>query len=52
VYSTSSSARGLFGHNADAFEVELSEALLSLNPAGVFNERVETEVLIASRSAL
>jgi ubiquinone/menaquinone biosynthesis C-methylase UbiE len=52
VYSTSSSARRLFGHNADAFEVELSEALLSLNPAGVFNERVETEVLIASRSAL
>ena len=51
VYSTSSSARPLFGDHAETFEAELSEALLSLKPAGVFNERVETEVLIAPRRA-
>jgi ubiquinone/menaquinone biosynthesis C-methylase UbiE len=49
VYSTSSSARPLFGDHAGAFEAELSEALLRLNPAGVFNEQVETEVVIAPR---
>ena len=49
VYSTSSSARQLFGSNAPAFEAELTEALLGLNPTGVFNEQVETEVVIAPR---
>jgi hypothetical protein len=43
VYPISSSARPLFGDNAKAFEAELTEALLSLNPLGVFNEQVETE---------
>ncbi len=47
IYSISSSARPLFGDNAEAFEAELTEALLSLNPAGVFHEQVETEVIIA-----
>jgi ubiquinone/menaquinone biosynthesis C-methylase UbiE len=51
VYSISSSARPLFGDNAKAFEAEMTKALLSLNPAGVFNEQVETEVLIAPKSA-
>jgi ubiquinone/menaquinone biosynthesis C-methylase UbiE len=51
VYSRSSSARPLFGDNAKAFEAELTKALLSLNPAGVFNERVETEVVIAPKIA-
>ena len=51
VYSTSSSARPLFGDNAEAFEEELTKALLSLNPAGVFNEQVETEVVIALKKA-
>lgn len=51
IYSTSSSARPLFGDNAEAFEAELSKALLNLNPAGVFNEHVETEVIIAPRRA-
>lgn len=49
IYSTSNSARPLFGDNATAFEAELSRALLSLNPAGVFNEHVETEVVIAPK---
>jgi hypothetical protein len=39
----------LFGNNATAFEAELTKALLSLNPAGVFNEQIETEVVIAPR---
>ncbi|MGC2656709.1 MAG: class I SAM-dependent methyltransferase [Bryobacteraceae bacterium] len=51
VYSKSNSARPLFGDNAKAFEAELTKALLSLNPAGVFNEQVETEVVIAPRRA-
>jgi ubiquinone/menaquinone biosynthesis C-methylase UbiE len=51
VYSTSSSARPLFGDNAQAFEAELTKALLSLNPAGVFKEQVETEVVIAPKRA-
>ncbi|MFZ0590076.1 MAG: class I SAM-dependent methyltransferase [Bryobacteraceae bacterium] len=51
VYSMSSSARPLFGDNAKAFEAALTKALLSLNPAGVFNEQVETEVVIAPKRA-
>jgi hypothetical protein len=34
-----------------AFEAELTKALLRLNPAGVFHEQVETEVVIAPRIA-
>jgi len=52
IYSTSNSARPLFGDNAQVFEAELSRALLALNPDGVFYEHVETEVLIAPRKAL
>jgi ubiquinone/menaquinone biosynthesis C-methylase UbiE len=51
VYSKSSSAKPLFGDHAKAFEAELTEALLSLNPAGVFNEQLETEVVIATKRA-
>lgn len=51
LYSMSSSARPLFGDNAMAFEAELTKALLSLNPAGVFNEQLETEVVIAPKRA-
>jgi hypothetical protein len=47
----SSSAKPLFGNNVKAFEAELTQALLCLNPAGVFNEQVETEVLIAPKRA-
>ena len=49
LYSISSSARPLFGGNAKAFEAELKKALLSLNPAGVFDEHLETEVVIAPK---
>ncbi len=51
VYSRSSSAKPLFGDKAKAFEAELTKSLLSLNPAGVFNEQVETEVVIALKNA-
>jgi ubiquinone/menaquinone biosynthesis C-methylase UbiE len=51
IYSISSSARPLFGDTAEAFEAELSEALLRLEPAGVFTERLETEVVIAPKRA-
>jgi ubiquinone/menaquinone biosynthesis C-methylase UbiE len=51
VYSKSSSARPLFGDNAKAFEAEVTKALLSLNPVGVFNEHVETEVVVAPKRA-
>ncbi len=51
VYSISSSARPLFGDNAKAFEAELTKALLSLNAAGIFNEQIETEVVIAHKKA-
>jgi hypothetical protein len=49
IYSTSTSARPLFGDKAMEFEAELRKALLSLNPGGIFNERVETEVVIAPK---
>lgn len=50
IYSISSSARSLFGDKVGAFETQLTEALLSHNPAGIFRERLETEVLIAPKS--
>ena len=51
VYSMSSSARPSFGDNAEAFEAELTKALLNLNSSGVFNEQIETEVVIAPKRA-
>ncbi|HEV2135281.1 MAG TPA: class I SAM-dependent methyltransferase [Terracidiphilus sp.] len=51
VYSISTSARPLFGNNVRAFEAELTKALLSLNPVGVFKEQIETEVMIAPKRA-
>lgn len=51
VYSMSSSARPSFGDNAEAFESELTKALLNLNSSGIFNEQIETEVVIAPKRA-
>jgi ubiquinone/menaquinone biosynthesis C-methylase UbiE len=51
IYSMSNSARLLFDHRAEEFEADLSEALLRFNPAGVFNECLETEVVIAPKRA-
>lgn len=52
VYSISTSPRSAFGERAAQFERELTELLLARNSAGVFRERVETEVLIARRQIL
>lgn len=49
VYSTSGGSRRLFGDRAAEFEAALTRALLSVEPTGVFHERLETEVLIARR---
>ncbi|HEX4197376.1 MAG TPA: class I SAM-dependent methyltransferase [Caulobacteraceae bacterium] len=51
LYSISNSARPLFGDRAEAFEAELSKALLDLNPTGVFTEPIETEVVLAPKRA-
>lgn len=51
VYSTFNSAKPLFGSNAEAFETELSKALLSFNPLGIFIEQIETEIVIANKTA-
>lgn len=51
IYSISSSSRLLFGDETAAFEAELSGALLSLNPTGLFSEQIETEVIIAPKKA-
>jgi ubiquinone/menaquinone biosynthesis C-methylase UbiE len=47
LYSMSSSPRSTFGERLAMFERELTEALWRMNPSGVFQERVETEVLVA-----
>jgi ubiquinone/menaquinone biosynthesis C-methylase UbiE len=49
IYSLSTSPRSAFGARASDFEQELTEALLLLNPAGIFHECVETEVVLARR---
>lgn len=50
IYSLSYAARPRFGDRAAAFEAVLSEALLAQNPSGQFQERVETEVIVARRA--
>jgi SAM-dependent methyltransferase len=50
VYSLSYAARPRFGDRAAAFEAALTEALLAQNPSGRFEERVETEVIVARRA--
>jgi hypothetical protein len=47
VYSISTSPKSAFGDRSGAFELELTDALLQVNPTGVFKERLETEVLLA-----
>jgi SAM-dependent methyltransferase len=52
VYSSVRSTRAAFGDRATAFEAELSQALLRLNPSGLFPERIETAVFVAHKAAL
>jgi ubiquinone/menaquinone biosynthesis C-methylase UbiE len=51
VYSMSVSPRSAFGERVAAFERELSEALLRASPSGVFREHLETEVIVARKTA-
>ncbi len=52
IYSSVRSTKAMFGDRATAFEAELSQALLRLNPSGLFHERVETAVFVAHKAAL
>lgn len=47
VYSSSTSPRAAFGERVESFERELVDVLLRMNPTGVFQERIETEILVA-----
>jgi SAM-dependent methyltransferase len=49
LYSSSGAAKSLFGDRAAEFERALGDALLTLNPSGVFRERLETEVMIVPK---
>ena len=48
-FSFSFSAPLLFEGRKDVFEADLRRALTEANPAGVFDERIRTEALIATR---
>ena len=50
LYSTTGAAKPLFGDRILAFEANLSRTLLRANPTGKFDERLETEVLVAPTS--
>ena len=49
VYAGVGLSKSALGERAAAFETELVEALLRLNPSGLFHEQLETAVLIAPR---
>lgn len=49
LYSSSGAAKSLFGSRIVEFEQALRDALLKLNPSGVFRERLETEVMIVRK---
>jgi SAM-dependent methyltransferase len=52
LYSSSGAAKSLFGDRIAGFESTLRDALLKLNPSGVFHERLETEVMIVPKQRL
>ncbi|HEY5007428.1 MAG TPA: class I SAM-dependent methyltransferase [Caulobacteraceae bacterium] len=49
LYSNSSSTRRLLAGRETAFEADIREAMLRLNPTGVFHETLETGVLVAMK---
>jgi len=49
VFSSVHATKPMFGIQLADFEAELAEALLSLNPSGVFEEKIETAVYIAPK---
>ena len=51
VYSSVGASRAKFGDRAAAFEADLTQALLSREPSGLFHERIETAVYLARKRA-
>ena len=49
LYSNSSSTRRLLAGRETAFEADIREAMLRLNPTEVFHETLETGVLVAMK---
>lgn len=49
LYSTSFASRRLLGARVGAFEAELRDELLKIEPTGIFTEQVKLEVLIAKK---
>jgi hypothetical protein len=49
LYSTSLPLRQLLGDRRAAFEQEVTDALLAIDPSGQFTEPVALEVLTATR---
>ena len=49
LYSTSFARRDLLGDRIDAFEKELTAALLKLEPTGIFREAVTVQVLVSKK---
>jgi SAM-dependent methyltransferase len=49
VFSSANATKPMFGVRLADFEAELAEALLSLNPSGVFEEKIETAVYVAPK---
>lgn len=49
LYSTSFASRRLLGAQVGAFEAELREKLLKLEPRGIFTEQVQLEALIGRK---
>jgi hypothetical protein len=46
LYSTSSTSIPVLGDKKELFEADLRRRLLSLDPGGLFNEEVTTQVLM------
>lgn len=49
LYSTSFASKRLFGDNAGAFENDLKDALLKLNPKGTFTDERTVQVIIGRK---
>ncbi|MEK7208134.1 MAG: class I SAM-dependent methyltransferase [Patescibacteria group bacterium] len=49
LYATSFASRRLFGNRLADFERELKDALLKIEPSGIFREQVRLQVLVSKR---
>jgi hypothetical protein len=51
LYSTSFCNRSLLGEKAEAFEEDLRQTLLAVDPLGKFEERLKADCIIAKKRA-